>query len=84
MIVMVLSTLYIIAAYILLIPFFTENAYTKWMSITGITSSEDEGRYRTLPIYTSNILLYFSLLMYYKTRKNYLKQQNLKKDNQSF
>lgn len=67
--VMVLSTLYIIAAYILLIPFFTENTYTKWMSITGIVSSEDEGRYRTLPVYTSNILLYFSLLMYYKTRK---------------
>lgn len=75
---MVMSIGYIIGAYVLLIPFIEEHTSSKWSSIVGVTSSNESQHYSTLVLYVSNILIYFNLLMYYKSRKGHLKQKQYK------
>lgn len=59
MVVYAISIIYMISAYVLLIPYFEHTTHNKWVSIAGIINLNQVLRIKAIIIYVSNFVVYF-------------------------
>lgn len=58
-VIFVISILFMISAYLLLIPVFQNQTQNKWVTIIGLTIIGENLHYNATIMYVSNLLIYF-------------------------